>query len=143
MIKNTVAAIYSLFVGSLNNPKQKNLPSHEGPKVRHNRSENKITRRDLKKKEKEKRNPKKRKLNEHDSTNQPNAPSAPEPKRPKMEGKETGQKKNKKLSRKQAKKQKTQSKDIKDEKQFASLVANYKSKLINNDGIAVKNKWFA
>lgn len=131
------------FVGSLNNPKQKNLPSHEGPKVRHKRTETRITRRDLKKKEKEKRNPKKRKINENESTHAPNASSAPEPKRPKIEGKETGQKKDKKLSRKQAKKLKNQKNDIKDEKQFASLVANYKSKLINNDGIAVRNKWFA
>jgi len=129
------------FMGSANNPKQKNLPSHEGAKVRHNRSTPKITRRDLKKKEQEKRNPKKRKHNLVESMESQNAISSSGSKRAKIEEKEN---KTKRLSRKQAKKQKSRSeiKDIRDEKQFASLVANYKSKLTNNDGIAVKNKWF-
>lgn len=128
------------FMGSANNPKQKNLPSHEGAKVRHNRSTPKITRRDLKKKEQEKRNPKKRKPNVESMESQ-NATSSSS-KRAKVEEKENN--KTKRLSRKQAKKQKSRSevKDIRDEKQFASMVANYKSKLTNNDGIAVKNKWF-
>ena len=133
------------FMGSLNNPKQKNLPSHEGPKVRHNRSANKISRRDLKKKEKEKRNPKKRKISESESKNPVNGPSESEAKRPKLEGKDHIKKKDKTLSKKQAKKQKHKldAKDLRDEKQFASLVANYKSKLLNNDGISVRSKWFA
>ena len=130
------------FMGSANNPKQKNLPSHEGAKVRHNRSTPKITRRDLKKKEQEKRNPKKRKHNQVESMESPKAISPSVSKHAKVEEKEN--KKTKRLSRKQAKKQKSRSelKDIRDEKTFASMVANYKSKLTNSDGIAVKNKWF-
>ena len=127
------------FMGSANNPNQKNLPTHEGPKVRHNPS--KITRRDLKKKEKEKRNPKKRKNNDVETTNSSNENIQTNAKRPKVE--ENSSKK-KKLSRKQAKKQKNQSeiKDIREEKQFASMVAKYKSKLTNSDGVAIRNKWF-
>merc|ERR1711894_558011 len=111
-----------------------------GPKVRHKQGTHKITRRDLKKKEKEKRNPKKRKANgveTNDLTNE-NIPS--NAKRQKVEENT----KCKRLSRKQAKKQKnqTENKDIRDEKQFASMVAKYKSKLTNSDGVAVRNKWF-
>ena len=132
------------FVGSLNNPKQKNLPTHEGPKVRHNRP-NKITRRDLKKKEKEKRNPKKRKRNDGDSTTGNDNISKPsEPKRVKKEENENSAKKDKKLSKRQAKKQKTKAQvnDIKDEKKFASMVASYKSKLMNTDTATKRSKWF-
>jgi nucleolar protein 4 len=92
------------FMGSANNPKQKNLPSHEGAKVRHNRSTPKITRRDLKKKEQEKRNPKKRKHNGVESMESQNAISSSGSKRAKIEEKEN---KTKRLSRKQAKKQKS------------------------------------
>ena len=131
------------FMGSANNPNQKNLPTHEGPKVRHKQGTHKITRRDLKKKEKEKRNPKKRKasgVETNDLTNE-NIPS--NAKRQKVE-ENTKNKQSKRLSRKQAKKQKnqTENKDIRDEKQFASMVAKYKSKLTNSDGVAVRNKWF-
>ena len=128
------------FMGSINNPKQKNLPSHEGPKVRHNP---KITRRDLRKKEKEKRNPKKRKTNEESSAEQSNTVTPTAQKRAKTDPIEN-KKQDKKLSKRQIKKQKSKGeiKDIRDEKQFASLVASYKSKLTNNDGIATRNKWF-
>ena len=129
------------FMGSANNPNQKNLPTHEGPKVRHNPA--KITRRDLKKKEKEKRNPKKRKNNEAKIDNSENENTPTNAKRPKLE-EDSSKKKSKRLSRKQAKKQKNQSeiKDIREEKQFASMVAKYKNKLTNSDGVAVRNKWF-
>merc|ERR1712018_392612 len=124
-----------------NNPNQKNLPTHEGPKIRHNPS--KITRRDLKKKEKEKRNPKKRKNNEAKINNSENENTPTNAKRPKLE-EDSSKMKSKRLSRKQAKKQKNQSeiKDIREEKQFASMVAKYKNKLTNSDGVAVRNKWF-
>ena len=96
----------------------------------------------MKKKEQEKRNPKKRKHNEAELMESPKAISQSASKHAKVEEKENN--KTKRLSRKQAKKQKSRSelKDIRDEKTFASMVANYKSKLTNSDGIAVKNKWF-
>jgi len=126
-------------MGSANNPNQKNLPTHDGPKIRHNPS--KITRRDLKKKEKEKRNPKKRKTNDLKNNDSSNKNIPVNVKRPKIE---EDPPKKKKLSRKQAKKQKNQSeiKDIREEKQFASMVASYKSKLTNTDGVAMRSKWF-
>merc|ERR1711974_264754 len=52
------------FVGSTNNPKVKGLPTHEGPKVRHNKRDKEkpgkagISRKDLKKSEQERKDPK-------------------------------------------------------------------------------------
>merc|ERR1711894_265796 len=114
-----------------------------GPKVRHKQGTHKITRRDLKKKEKEKRNPKKRKANGVETNDLTNENIPLSEKRQKVE-ENTKNKQSKRLSRKQAKKQKnqTENKDIRDEKQFASMVAKYKSKLTNSDGVAVRNKWF-
>ena len=47
------------FMGSLNKPGQKTLPTHSGPKIRHNRPG--ISRKEIKRKEKLMKNPKKRK----------------------------------------------------------------------------------
>ena len=46
-------------VGTLSDPKVKTLPKHTGAKVRHNKP--KISRKDLRKREEERKNPKKRK----------------------------------------------------------------------------------
>ena len=133
----------SSYSGSFNNPKQKNLPSHEGPKLRHNRPNNKISRKDLKRKEQEKRHPKKRKRGDDGGSVDQNEPKAKNVKTDCTSGNDKKEKK--RLSRKQAKKQKTQSelRDIKEEKQFASLVASYKRKLVNNDSVSKRSKWFA
>merc|ERR1719192_2300002 len=52
----------SQFSGMTSDPKQKGLPTHSGPKVR--TGKNKISRKDLKKQEQERKNPKKRKQRE-------------------------------------------------------------------------------
>ena len=127
------------FMGSTNKPGQKSLPSHIGPKIRHNRS---ISRKDIKKKEKLMKNPRKRKaLNEslshnnaeHVSKDDTAAPSSSsEPKAEKA-------KKNKPSNKKKI--SKAQVKDMLEEKQFTKMVQQYKQKLLVPKS-AKKSKWF-
>ncbi|TRY61643.1 hypothetical protein TCAL_06672 [Tigriopus californicus] len=123
------------FMGSIHDPKQRNLPSHTGEKIRHNRKAAPISRKDIKKMEKDKKNPKKRKIrtivedkptfNEHSQAQtddgQPKAKKA---------------KKNKKGKGKKPA-------DAKDEKQFDSLVNQYRAKLNSAaSNVETKRKWF-
>ena len=127
------------FMGSTNKPGQKSLPSHIGPKIRHNRS---ISRKDIKKKEKLMKNPRKRKaLNESlshnnaehvskDDTAVPSSSSEPKAKKAK---------KNKPSNKKKI--SKAQVKDMLEEKQFTKMVQQYKQKLLVPKS-AKKTKWF-
>lgn len=113
------------FVGSLNNPKQKSMPTHSGPKVRHNPRP--ISRKDIKKQDKERRNPKlKRKRVEQQAGMAQN-------------GGEQDAKKSKKAKKKPSK---AATKDFREEKKFTELVEKYKSKLTSATSVATKQKWF-
>merc|ERR1711928_178303 len=109
------------FSGLTSDPKQKGLPSHSGAKVRTNREKPKISRKDLRKREEERKNPKLKQNLE--TTNGP-----PDPKKAKKE-----KKKAKKISAEALKEKES-------EKKFASLVGQYKSTLQNNS--EVRKKWF-
>ena len=114
------------YMGSVNNPKMRKMPSHTGPKVRHNP---RISRRDIKKKDKERKDPKKRKRLAAERQQQ----------QEKAEGEPAAKKKKQKPQKKISKAAK---KDIKEEKNFTALVEKYKSKLNSASGIATKQKWF-
>jgi len=121
------------FSGLTSDPKQKGLPSHSGAKVRTNREKPKISRKDLRKREEERKNPKlkqKRKnadiLKENLEASSSTGP--PDPKKAKKD-----KKKQKKASSEALKEKES-------EKKFASLVGQYKSTLQNNS--EVRKKWF-
>ena len=90
------------YLGSVNNPKMRKMPSHTGPKVRHNP---RISRRDIKKKDKERKDPKKRKRLAAERQQQ----------QEKAEGEPAAKKKKQKPQKKMSKAAK---KDIKEEKNF-------------------------
>ena len=115
------------YMGSVNNPKMRKMPSHTGPKVRHNP---RISRRDIKKQDKERKNPKKRKRIEAERQQQQQHQEKSEP-----AAKVQKKKPQKKLS-------KAAKKDFKEEKNFTALVEKYKSKLNSASAIATKQKWF-
>ena len=119
------------YLGSVNNPKQRKLPSHTGPKVRHNP---RISRKDIKKQDKERKNPKKRKRTEaagmQPQRQEKGAPADGEPAT------------KKKRTKSQKKLSKAAKKDFKEEKNFTALVEKYKSKLNSASAIATKQKWF-
>ena len=126
------------FMGSVNNPNVRSLPSHIGEKIRHNRpNKGPISRKDLKRQEKEKKNPKKtarikRKLEEQQSEEQ-QSEQLSEAKKPKKESK----KKKKKNFGKEA------VKDFREEKKFTEMVEKYKQKLnANYRPVAGREKWF-
>merc|ERR1719445_558987 len=119
------------FSGLTSDPKQKGLPSHSGAKVRTNREKPKISRKDLRKREEERKNPKlkqKRKNADILKENLENTNGPPDPKKAKKE-----KKKAKKISAEALKEKES-------EKKFASLVGQYKSTLQNNS--EVRKKWF-
>jgi hypothetical protein len=113
-------------------PAQRGLPSHAGAKVRTNRT--KISRKDLRKKEQERKDPKlkrKRKIandavkENHEAVAVAGPPDA---------------KKAKKALRKTKKVSKEAAREKASEKKFSSLVSQYKSTLQNNS--EVRKKWF-
>merc|ERR1712156_1397866 len=119
------------FSGLTSDPKQKGLPSHSGAKVRTNREKPKISRKDLRKREEERKNPKlkqKRKNADILKENLETTNGSPDPKKAKKE-----KKKAKKISAEALKEKES-------EKKFASLVGQYKSTLQNNS--EVRKKWF-
>lgn len=127
------------FVGSTNNPKVKGLPTHEGPKVRHNKRDKEkpgkagISRKDLKKSEQERKDPKlRRKRQKRRAEENAKAAAAAPSEEPKK-------KKAKKVMKAEAKKY------LKEDKQFNDMVNKYKQKLEGGgmgDGNSVKSKWF-
>merc|ERR1711963_416456 len=119
------------FSGLTSDPKQKGLPSHSGAKVRTNREKPKISRKDLRKREEERKNPKlkqKRKNADVLKENLETTNGPPDPKKAKKE-----KKKAKKISAEALKEKES-------EKKFASLVGQHKSTLQNNS--EVRKKWF-
>ncbi len=104
------------FLGSVHNPKSRQLPSHVGEKMRHNRP--KITRKDIKKNFKRKKEEKIR------------VQEGPPAKKQKPKDPKKKQNKEKVL-------------DLREEKQFSEMVAKYKSKLSSPDQVVTKKaKWF-
>ena len=116
------------YMGSVNNPKMRKMPSHTGPKVRHNP---RISRRDIKKQEKDRKDPKKRKRLAAERQQQQREATDGEP-AAKMAKKKPPKKKLSKAAKK----------DFKEEKNFTALVEKYKSKLNSASAIATKQKWF-
>jgi hypothetical protein len=102
----------------------KTLPKHTGEKIRHNKDNKaarKISRKDLRKQEQDRKNPKKRKLRvmEENATE--------------VAAKDPPKKKMKKLSSEDKK-------DLKENKAFDTLVNKYRSQFASNQTIV--KKWF-
>ena len=116
------------FMGSVNKPGQKSLPTHTGPKIRHNRS---ISRKEIKRKEKIMKNPRKRKALQESikAQKEDETSAASEPK------------KAKKAKKVKKGKTKAEVKDLKDDKKFSNMVQQYKQKLLAPNA-AQKRKWF-
>merc|ERR1712181_72703 len=112
------------FSGLTSDPKQKGLPSHSGAKVRTNREKPKISRKDLRKRDEEGKNPKLRQKRKNADILKENLETStagpPDPKKAKKD-----KKKQKKASSEALKEKES-------EKKFASLVGQYKSTLQNN-----------
>ena len=132
------------FMGSLNNPKQRKLPSHVGEKVRHDPTRGgKISRKDLRKQEKERKDPKlrkKRKLQREQQEAQETAA-----KKAKVEGEDNNNEKKKaKKDKKKKKKGKAAIAELREEKSFNEMVQKYKNKIVQgeSDGLKLKKKWF-
>ena len=122
------------FMGAVNNPKNRNLPSHVGEKVRHNRPRN-ISRKDLRKVEKERKDPKKRRKRNAAEAAATAATAAAQEEEPK-------EKKAKKRKKKMGKEAVI---ELREEKKFTAMVEKYKMRL--NAGSAAKDggrrtKWF-
>ena len=111
--------VKSGFTGTISDPKVKTLPKHSGPKIRHDTP--KITRKDLRKKEQDRKNPKKRQRPE---------PLRSEPEQPQQ----------KKAKNKSERSSKADKKDEKENKAFDKLVNQYKNKFADNQ--QVLKKWF-
>jgi len=128
----SVQADKNQFSGLTSDPKQKGLPSHSGAKVRTNREKPKISRKDLRKRDEERKNPKLRQKRKNADILKENLEAStagpPDPKKAKKE-----KKKQKKASSEALKEKES-------EKKFASLVGQYKSTLQNNS--EVRKKWF-
>ena len=114
------------FSGLTSDPKQKGLPTHSGPKVRTGKKDSKISRKDLRKKEQERKNPKKRK---HEVKLKVMPAERQDPVT-----------QSKKAKRKQKKLSQDAKKEMESEKKFSSLVKNYVQNIKSNDKIA--KKWF-
>ena len=121
------------YMGSVNNPKMRKMPSHTGPKVRHNP---RISRRDIKKQDKDRKDPKKRKRIAEERQQQQHHQQQHQAK---ADGEPAAKMKKKKPPKKQSQAAK---KDFKEEKNFTALVEKYKSKLSSASAIATKQKWF-
>jgi len=115
------------FMGSKGKPGQTKMATHVGPKIRHKRPA--ISRKDLKKREKEMKNPKKRKAMQAVANNEVSETASDEPVKKKA---------------KKAKKPKTKAeiKDIRDDKKFSKMVSDYKQKIQSNSSTSKKQKWF-
>ena len=124
------------FSGALADPKIKTLPKHSAAKVRHNQKEKpKISRKDLRKVEQDRKNPKKRKqelerrqaLEQQLSSDAAAGDQQPPPA--------------KKMKRRPDKPAtKAQRKDEKENKAFENMVNQYKNKFASNQ--QVLKKWF-
>lgn len=107
------------FTGTISDPKVKTLPKHSGPKIRHDTP--KITRKDLRKKEQDRKNPKKRQRLE---------PLRSDPEQPKQKKSKTNPERASKADKK----------DEKENKAFDKLVNQYKNKFADNQQVI--KKWF-
>ena len=113
------------FMGSQGKPGHTSMPTHSGPKIRHKRPA--ISRKDLKKREKDLKNPKKRKaINQAAPTTESSVSDEPA----------------KKKAKKSKPKTKAEIKDIRDDKKFNQMVSAYKQKLQSSSGSSKKQKWF-
>eukprot|EP00096_Caligus_rogercresseyi_P011696 TRINITY_DN4697_c0_g1_i1.p1 TRINITY_DN4697_c0_g1~~TRINITY_DN4697_c0_g1_i1.p1 ORF type:complete len:472 (+),score=135.57 TRINITY_DN4697_c0_g1_i1:653-2068(+) len=121
------------FAGSRKNPKQKNLPSHVGPKVRSGRP--KISRKDLKKGAKRKALEKKLRVVPKEAPSKVVVSSEAE----------TQEKPKKKKDKKKKRKMNAETlQEMKEEKSFNSMVKNYKAKILGNyEPASKKKKWFS
>ena len=142
------------FMGTINNPKQRSLPSHMGPKVRHNRPNTAISRKDIKKAEKNQKMKNKRKNPSSAGAGEASDISdIPPAKAPRLNGSSaggnngaaqgaSGEVKSKK-NRKKKKFSKAATHDYREEKQFTELVNKYRVKLDpGQGGLPLRNKWF-
>jgi hypothetical protein len=112
------------FAGTAADPKLKTLPKHTGEKIRHNRTGgSKITRKDLRKQEQDRKDPKKRKLA---AAERKQAEVEPPVKKQKV-------KQSKKLAG-------DEKKDHKENKEFDLLVNKYRNQFATNQ--TVVKKWF-
>lgn len=127
------------YVGSTNNPKVKGLPSHEGPKVRHNKKDTKISRKDMRKQEQERKDPKLRRKRQKRRAEEIEANSAA------PAGDDTSSVQPKKKKAKKAGKKADSKKDYREDKQFNDMVNKYKQKIqggLDGGSSAGKSKWF-
>jgi len=113
------------FSGMVSDPKQKGLPTHSGPKIRTERKGNKISRKGLRKDAIDRKNPKKRKVEEVKLKVMKDVPAA---------------KTSKKEKRKQKKLSNDAKKEIESEKKFSSLVTQYRNNIKQNE--TIRKKWF-
>jgi len=129
------------FMGAPNNPKVKGLPTHEGPKIRHEkRDKGAISRKDLRKQEQERKNPKLRRKRQRQRSEAAAAAAGEE------NGAEDGPSEAKKAKKKNKKKVKSKEeiKDLRDDSKFNDMVNKYKQKLqTGSSNVAVKSKWFS
>ena len=117
------------FTGMTSDPKQKGLPTHSGPKVRTGKKDKTISRKDLRRQEQERKNPKLRKQREAKLKVMPAERKEGPP-----------EKRSKKEKRKQKKMSQDAQKEMANEKKFSSLVNNYVQNIKNNEKVA--KKWF-
>lgn len=125
---------YCSYMGAKSNPTKRDLPGNIGPKIRHNRKDpgtGKISRKQLKKEQRDRALGKKRKQPQNEDF----ANSEPA-KKSKLE--ETVSQPKKKKNKKLSKRMKV---DLKDEKSFQSMVQNYKKKMLSVDSLSGK-KWY-
>jgi len=124
------------FSGALADPKIKTLPKHSAAKVRHNQKEKpKISRKDLRKVEQDRKNPKKRKqeLERRQALEQQLSSDA-------AAGDQQPPPAKKKKRRPDKPATKAQRKDEKENKAFENMVNQYKNKFASNQ--QVLKKWF-
>ena len=107
------------FSGAIADPKVKTLPKHTGEKIRHKDRASKISRKDLRKAEQDRKNPKKRKLRQESEA----VIKEPPQKKQKV----------KRLNNEDKK-------DLKEHKAFDELVNKYRSRFASNQ--TVVKKWF-
>lgn len=113
------------FSGMASDPKQKGLPTHSGPKIRADKSKNKISRKGMRKDEIDRKYGGKRKYEEVKLKVMKDLPTA---------------KTSKKEKRKQKKLSSDAKKEVESEKKFSSLVTQYRNNIKQNE--TIKKKWF-
>ena len=118
------------FAGTTADPKVKTLPKHTGEKIRHNRGAgSKISRKDLRKQEQDRKNPQKRKLAAEERREERQQKAAADPPAKKQKVKQQS----KKLSGEDRR-------DHKENKEFDLLVNKYRNQFATNQ--TVVKKWF-